>query len=128
MIPGLKPLKRLQGLPPAPSEVEPTGATTEPNSPGAPIEKLRFIAPVNWTKVARRLWPDAEWISGDGPFAFVEPCRVTTVHLCDTYERAYRIKTTQGYLCGGMCNPGRHFILDLNEYINWRRPRKPRRK
>ena len=73
------------------------------------------IPPKDWHRVAERRWPDAAWVSGNGPFAFVEPCRVTTIHLFETLEQAERYKQIPGYRCGGVCFPGLHYIVDLRE-------------
>jgi hypothetical protein len=76
---------------------------------------LMFEAPSkDWRRVAYRRWPDAAWVEGNGQFAFVEPCRVTTIHLFDTLEEAEKYKRIPGYRCGGVCNRGLHYILDLS--------------
>jgi hypothetical protein len=41
-----------------------------------------------WIDVARRLWPDAAYVTGDGPFATVRGCGRTTVVLHPTVEQA----------------------------------------
>jgi hypothetical protein len=65
---------------------------------------------VNWYRVARRRWPRAAWITGDGPFALVAYCPPTTVTLWTTMEAAQAKRDSlDGWRCGHTCS-GRHFV------------------
>jgi len=71
-------------------------------------------------RTARKLWPRAWWIWGDGPFALVTYCGVTTVTLWQTREAAERQQACRGS-CGSHCSVtavemGRHQIIDLTEH------------
>ena len=70
---------------------------------------------VNWYRKANRLWGDeAVWILGEGRFALLAPCGKLSVSLWETREEAEeRKETIDKYACGGMCNRGRHEIVDL---------------
>ncbi len=53
---------------------------------------------------AKCVWPRAEWITGDGEWASVSYCRVTTVKLFETYEEAAQAKRLiDSDACGGDC-------------------------
>lgn len=59
---------------------------------------------------AKCVWPRAAWISGNGPFAVVAYCRVTTVTLHTTASAAQNaIWTINSTGCGGRCS--RHHKL-----------------
>lgn len=66
-----------------------------------------------WNKIAKRRWPHAEWITGEGPYALLAHCRVLTVSLWDDLDRA---KATKEFIdetgCGGFC-AGYHEIVKL---------------
>lgn len=64
---------------------------------------------------ARRRWPAAEWIIGDGRYASVAYCGTTTVMLFATLAEAERAKTFIDRLaCGHACRV-EHEIADLGE-------------
>jgi len=73
---------------------------------------------IDWTRHARKHWRAAVWIHSDGPFAVLTHCRVLTVELADSRERAEKIASWQ---CGGRCH-GDHEIVDMRE-----EPRRGRR-
>ena len=77
--------------------------------------------PINnlWQSKANKLWGKrAEWVSGEGQFALLAPCRVLTVTLWDTRDEAEKEKTLMDQTaCGGLCTPSLHEIIDLNEWI-----------
>jgi len=64
---------------------------------------------------ARRAWPHAAWIIGDGPFASVAHCGVVTVILFRTLAEACRAKVMidQG-ACGHACH-GAHEVVGLDD-------------
>ena len=65
-----------------------------------------------YTAVARRRWPAAEWIIGEGRYASGD---VTTVMLFATQAEAEHAKTLIDNLgCGGAC-VGEHEITDLDK-------------
>lgn len=69
-----------------------------------------------WRMAAKRRWPDAVWITGDGPIALIAPCREMTVTLWKTREEAQQEKARIDRAgCGGMCNPVRHQIVELSD-------------
>jgi hypothetical protein len=64
--------------------------------------------------VARRRWPAAEWIIGDGRYASVAHCDSTTVILFTTPAEAEHAKTLIDHTgCGHACH-GEHEITDLD--------------
>lgn len=72
----------------------------------------------SYRTTAKCLWPRADWITGDGPYATLARCRpgVLTVELhpdLPTAERAMRIMASSG--CGGACRlaAGRHELIRL---------------
>jgi hypothetical protein len=79
-------------------------------------ESLRSIRTL-WQRRARKLWPHAIRIEGDGPFALVTLCRDVLVSLWPTREDAERQPAYRG-ACGGGCtlqpvDCGRHVVTDL---------------
>jgi hypothetical protein len=63
--------------------------------------------------LARCIWPRAEWVSGDGPYASVSYCRVLTVELHQTAETAEKaLRLIDQIACGGRCY-GRHELIRL---------------
>jgi hypothetical protein len=53
---------------------------------------------------------------GDGPFAFVTPCRVLYYTLWETRKEAAKVKVKVDKRgCGGECKPWTHYIVDLGE-------------
>ena len=68
-----------------------------------------------YVSVARRRWPAAEWIIGEGRYASVASCDVTTVMLFRTQAEAGHAKTLIDNLgCGGACIR-KHEITDLDK-------------
>ena len=59
----------------------------------------------SWYAEARRRWlGTAEWVTGEGPFALVEPCRVLTIQLFPTRDEALMAKfLVDGAGCGDGC-------------------------
>lgn len=54
--------------------------------------------------MAKCIWPRAEWISGNGPYALLARCRVLTVTLHQEEDSALRYKAMiDSTGCGGMC-------------------------
>ena len=70
-----------------------------------------------WQSKANNLWGKrAEWVSGEGQFALLAPCRVLTVTLWETRDEAEKEKTLINQIaCSGQCTPSLHEIVDLNE-------------
>jgi hypothetical protein len=67
-----------------------------------------------YVAVARRKWPAAEWIIGDGHYASVARCDVTTVMLFPTPAEAGRAKALIDRTgCGHACRR-EHEIADLD--------------
>lgn len=63
---------------------------------------------------ARRRWPAAEWIIGDGRYASVAYCDTTTIMLFGTRAEADRAKAFIDQLaCGHTCRR-KHEIADLS--------------
>ncbi len=63
--------------------------------------------------LAKCIWPRAAWILGDGKFATVAYCRVTTVALhadLNSAQSAMSLIDSTG--CGGMCSR-RHKMVQL---------------
>ena len=71
----------------------------------------------NWRAKAESRWgSQATWISGDGRFALLAPCRHLSVSLYDTREEAENAKVSLAEIrCGGGCNPSSHELVDLAE-------------
>jgi hypothetical protein len=67
----------------------------------------------NYRTLARCLWPRAEWIAGDGPYATLARCRVLTVELHTTEDTARKsLARIDGTGCGGRCY-GDHELIVL---------------
>jgi hypothetical protein len=67
-----------------------------------------------YVSVARRRWPAAEWIIGDGRYASVAYCDTTTVMLFATLAEAQRAKAFITRLgCGHACRV-EHEVTDLD--------------
>ena len=63
--------------------------------------------------LAQRIWPQAEWITGEGPFALLAHCRVLTITLHQDLARAEQAKQRiDTFCCGGACS-GCHELLEL---------------
>jgi|SRR5215469_14160033 len=88
-------------------------------SPLAATRAARAKSP--WRKIAKRKWPNAEWIYGDGKYVTVATCGCTSVTLHETKEKAEKAKK---YIdecgCGHACNSRRdrpspkHQLIDLS--------------
>ncbi len=66
-----------------------------------------------WKQIAKKVWPWALWIDGDGPFASVAPCGGVTVILYHTRERA---EAANSSFCGSRCSSPphtRHYVKEL---------------
>lgn len=59
---------------------------------------------------ARKLYPQAEWILGEGPFAVLAHCPPFTITLHKTLEEAQKIHQAA---CGHTCTK-QHEIIDLS--------------
>jgi len=72
-------------------------------------------AQVDYRKLAQRKWGRrAEWITGKGPFAVLAHCRVLTVTLWTSLEKAQAAKKgIDDCACGGMCHKD-HEIINLS--------------
>lgn len=67
----------------------------------------------DFAATARRRWPAAEWVIGDGPYASVAHCGVITVMLFAAKPEAEEAKAFIDHLaCGGACTR-EHEIVDL---------------
>jgi len=67
----------------------------------------------NYHTLARCVWPRAEWIAGDGPYATLAYCRVLTVELHRTREAADKaLSEVERWGCGGRCH-GEHELIVL---------------
>jgi hypothetical protein len=103
-----KPLCSICHLPFVPLD----GYTTHPSCdlpPSAPAGYYRRLAQTRWSRT--------EWIEGDGRYASVSHCRITTVQLHEMAEKAKRslaIIDVSG--CGGLCNRN-HAFVDLGIYL-----------
>jgi hypothetical protein len=68
----------------------------------------------SYTTFAECAWKKAEWVIGDGAFAVLAHCRVLTVTLHKTREKA---EESQRFIdkfgCGGMCGR-RHEIVQIH--------------
>lgn len=68
----------------------------------------------NWTKIARTKFPSAEWVDGDGPFAFAAPCRWLTIQLFETEAEALAEDDRhQRVPCGDRCVLSQHSVFNL---------------
>ncbi len=62
---------------------------------------------------AQCIWKRAEWVTGEGPYAVLAHCRVLTLTLHDTAEKAEASKAViDSTACGGMCS-GRHEVVQV---------------
>jgi hypothetical protein len=58
----------------------------------------------SYRTLAKCLWPRACWIAGNGPWASLAYCRVLTIELHSTRERAEQAKRMiDSTGCGGGC-------------------------
>ena len=76
-----------------------------------------------WRALAGCMFPRAAWIAGDGPFAVLAWCGVTSVTLhpdADTATAALAAVTAAG--CGGRCTRHHELVrLDLDGQTSERR-------
>jgi hypothetical protein len=71
--------------------------------------------PTKWQRKAWARWPDAWWISGDGPFAVVCPCRWLTIGLYkDEDDAAASFERQQRIPCGDCCDSDTHSLHRLD--------------
>jgi hypothetical protein len=67
----------------------------------------------SYRAVARRRWPGAVWVDGEGRYASVALCGVPSVQLFETREAAERAKRTIAWIgCGSGCHR-QHGIVKL---------------
>ena len=67
-----------------------------------------------WTALAHCMFQRAAWIAGDGPFAVIAWCGVTSVTLHpDVGTAELALETVDGTGCGGRCT-GRHELVRLD--------------
>lgn len=71
----------------------------------------------NWTRRAKRLWPNAVWIDGDGPIALLAHCRALTVTL---YKNRPSAQAAMARLrrggCGGQCHDDHELVEMVKTY------------
>lgn len=77
----------------------------------------KSMATSSWRIKATQRWGDhARWLSGEGPFAVIAPCREFSFSLWATKDAAEKAKTHLDQTgCGGGCNPLLHKVVDLSE-------------
>lgn len=75
------------------------------------------MATSSWRMKATQRWGDhAQWLSGEGPFAVIAPCRECSFSLWATKDAAENAKARLDRMgCGGGCNPLLHQVVDLGE-------------
>jgi hypothetical protein len=68
----------------------------------------------SWQDVARTIWPDAQWVASEGPFATVSGCGSgTTVLLHPTAEKARgALRNMHPGGVGGPCMQ-KHVLIEL---------------
>jgi hypothetical protein len=68
---------------------------------------------MTYRQMAKKRWPKACWIDGDGGWALLAHCRVLSVSLWPTREEAEKSKAGIDRTgCGGCC-ANRHEIVHL---------------
>lgn len=68
----------------------------------------------SWRTIAKCLWSDANWVSGEGCYALVAACRGTTVTLWTSRIQAEASKRAiDSTACGGGCTR-QHEIVELS--------------
>lgn len=71
------------------------------------------MADKTYLQRAKKKWPHAEWIVGNGRFALLAYCDVLTITLWPTYEEAIKSKAfIDKAACGHACYKN-HEIIDL---------------
>jgi hypothetical protein len=75
------------------------------------------MAMSSWRMKATQRWGShARWLSGEGPFAVIAPCREFSFSLWTTKDAAEKAKAHLDQTgCGGGCNPLLHKVVDLGE-------------
>jgi hypothetical protein len=75
------------------------------------------MATLSWRMKAMQRWGShARWLSEEGPFAVIAPCREFSYSLLATKGAAENAKAHLGQTgCGGGCNPLLHKVVDLGE-------------
>lgn len=75
------------------------------------------MAALAWRMKATEKWGErARWLSGEGPFAVIAPCREFSFSLWTTKDAAEKAKAHLDQTgCGGGCNPLLHKVVDLGE-------------
>lgn len=64
---------------------------------------------------AKRMFPRAAWITGDGPWACIAHCRATTVSLHRTQVSAETARDfIDAYGCGGRCTRD-HVVANIEK-------------
>ena len=73
-------------------------------------------------KFATRKWKQAEWVTGHGRIALLAHCRVLTITLHATMEKALLSKKQiDEHTCGGRCCR-HHEIVDLATLVKGPQP------
>jgi len=68
-----------------------------------------------WQAVAECTWPDAAFVTGDGPFALVARCDMVSIALYETaHEVQRRWKRMDTIGCGRRCEH-RHEVVVLDQ-------------
>jgi hypothetical protein len=68
-----------------------------------------------WQSLAECRWPEAAFVTGDGPFALVARCDMVSVALYETaHEAARRWKRMDTVGCGRGCDH-RHEVVELDQ-------------
>jgi hypothetical protein len=75
------------------------------------------MAASSWRVKATQKWGErAQWLSGEGPFAVIAPCREFSFSLWAAKEAADKAKARLDQRGrGGGCNPLLHKVVDLGE-------------
>lgn len=68
-----------------------------------------------WRTAADCIWPRAEWVTGDGPYALLAYCHVLTVTLWDDPDDAeHQKRIIDATACGHACSRN-HEIIQLTD-------------
>jgi hypothetical protein len=72
---------------------------------------------LDYSKLAKIVWPEYGWISGNGRYALLAYCGTLTISLWSTYEDAMDAKQVIDLNgCGNACPEGSHEVVDLDFY------------